>query len=339
MQQYQSLKNGEIEEVLITGINGFVGSHLAEACIKRGWRVFGTYRNNRSDLRNIAHLVDKITLVHCDILDPTNVDETVRSLQPDALFHLAAQSFVPESWAAPRHTFELNTIGTLNILSSVTRFSRETRVQVAGTSEEYGAIDDYTKPITEKTELKPLSPYGVSKVAADLLTRQYVASHKIWAVVTRAFNHTGPRRGAAFAESDWALQIAQVEAGMRPHKIQHGNLSAIRDMTDVRDIVLGYIAAVEHGRPGEVYQLCSGTSRSMESILDRLISLSKVEIKKELDQSRLRPSDVPRLVGDYSKAREELHWEPTIELDTTLFDLLNYWRSSLHAQVPSLSKK
>lgn len=344
MLQPQGLKNenggdDSQKEVLITGINGFAGSHLAQACLARGWRVYGTWRSNRSDLRNITDISDKITLLHCDILDPSSVTSIVQSIQPDFIFHLAAQSFVPESWAAPRHTLEVNLLGTLNILEAVVNGSPDTRVQVAGTSEEYGVIPNDGKPITEETPLLPLSPYGVSKVAADLLTRQYVASHKLWAVVTRAFNHSGERRGAAFAESDWALQVAQIEAGLKKPEIAHGNLSAVRDISDVRDIVLGYIAAVEHGRSGEVYQFCSGQGKTMEQVLRMITDNSEMTIKLVADPSRMRPSDIPRLVGSYTKANEELNWAPTIKLDKTLLDLLNYWRSSLHATSPEPVRK
>jgi len=176
-----------------------------------------------------------------------------------------------------------------------------------------------------------MSPYGVSKVAGDLFVRQYVHSYHIRAMVTRSFNHEGPRRGDVFAPSDWCKQVAEAEAGMREPSISHGNLEAIRDYADVRDIVLGYIAVVEKGKAGEVYQLCSGSegSYTMRDVLQRIIKLSSITITAKQDSKRFRPSDVPRLIGNYDKARVELGWSPVIKLDKTLLDTLSYWRNEV----------
>lgn len=315
---------------LITGINGFVGSHLAEACIKRGWEVHGTIRGHRSKLDHIEHLPE-LRLHQCDICDLSSISAVVRAVKPDYIFHLAAQSFVPDSWSAPHQTFDTNAAGTLNLLEAIRHECPAASLQFAGTSEEYGMVRPDEVPITEDSPLRPMSPYGVSKVAGDLFVRQYVHSYHLRAMVTRSFNHEGPRRGDVFAPSDWCKQVAEAEAGMREPIIYHGNLEAIRDYADVRDIVLGYIAVMEKGKAGEVYQLCFGEegSYTMAEVLRRIIKLSDIFIGAKPDSKRFRPSDVPRLVGNYDKAKLELGWSPVIKLDRTLRDTLSYWRNEV----------
>lgn len=310
-------------------MSGFVGSHLAEACLARGWRVHGTIRSSRSPLDNLAGFVERLTLHRCDITDLTSVEDTVRLVRPDLLFHLAGQSFVPDSWTAPQQTIDANVKGTLNVLDAVRRHSAATTVQVASSSEVYGLVHKTELPITEDNPLRPLSPYGVSKAAADLLAQQYAASYGLRVVITRAFSHEGPRRGADFAPSDWCLQVARAEAGLQPPVVRHGNLEAVRDVLDVRDVVEGYLAAVARGKAGRVYQFASGEGRTMAEILDIITGQAQVTITPQMDTARLRPSDVPRLVGSYARANEELGWTPNRALATTLGDCLNYWRGRI----------
>lgn len=331
----------DMKRALITGINGFAGSHLADLLLQLGWKVHGTVRSFRSDLNNLddarALHPNKMVLHACDILDQKAVDEAISAAKPTHIFHLAAQSYVPASWQAPGATLDVNVKGTLHLLEAMRRLAPNAKMQVAGTSEEYGVVTPSECPITEDQPLRPMSPYGVSKVAADVLTRQYVASYGLRCVVTRAFNHSGARRGKVFAESDWARQIAQAEAnGDARVVVRHGNLSAIRDMTDVRDIVRGYIAACDRGTSGMVYNLCSGRSQSptMRDILQRLANRSVIGVVLEKDEARMRPSDVPRLIGDNARAKRDLKWSPQIPLASALESLLLYWRSVLHATGP-----
>ena len=328
-----------MRRVLVTGANGFVGSHLVEYLLARGDEVHAMLRSFRSDPANLAHLdASKFAIHMADLTDESAVAGLVKSIQPTHIFHLAAQSYVPVSWEAPHATFTANLNGTLNLLEAVRRHAPKARVQVAGSSEEYGRVAADECPITEDQPLRPLSPYGVSKVAADALARQYAASYGLHVVVTRAFNHTGPRRGLVFAESEWALQIALIEMGNHDRVIMHGNLDAIRDYTDVRDVVRGYALALEHGRPGEVYNLCSGPAQAprMGEVLEALITAAAVPIATKQDPRRMRPSDVQILVGSATKARRELEWTPTILFAKTLSDLLQYWRSAvLHATGPT----
>lgn len=313
-------------KVLITGITGFVGSHLAEFCVARGdVEIFGTYRW-RSPRDNIAHIKD-IVLVECDILDATSCRETLAKVQPDWIFHLAAQSFVPTSWAAPSSTIETNVIGQLNLFEALRSLGRvDTRFHVCGSSEEYGYVAPDETPITEDNPLRPLSPYGVSKVAQDLLGFQYHRSYGLHTVRTRAFNHGGPRRGQVLLPSDFAKQIAEIEKGLREPVVRVGNLEALRDFTDVRDIVRAYWLALEKGEPGQVYNIGTGNRPSIQEILDLLLGMSDAKVEVRQVPEKMRPSDVQILHADPSRFRAATGWEPKIPLEQMLSDTLDYWR-------------
>lgn len=320
--------------VLVTGITGFAGSHLAEYALGQpGVEVFGTYRN-RSRLENVVALAPRVKLVECDLRDPFAVATTVRTLLPDRVFHLAAQSFVPTSWTAPEETIVNNVVSQLNLHEAIRRHCPEARMQVACSSEEYGLVHREEVPIDEDNPLRPLSPYGVSKVAQDLLGYQYHASYGLFIVRTRAFNHTGPRRGEVFATSSFAKQVAEAEAGVGPTVVRCGNLDARRDFTDVRDMVRAYWLALEAGEPGAVYVVASGTSRPMGEVLDLLAGLSTVPITVAIDPARLRPSDVPILEGDSSRFRARTGWAPEIPFERTMADLLDYWRDRVRVGTP-----
>jgi len=311
---------------LITGITGFAGSHLAEYLLATGdFEVYGTYRW-RSRMENIQHLTE-VKLVECDIVDQSAVRRTLLQVKPRVIFHLAAESFVPTSWVAPLKTFQTNVLGQVNILQAIVELGLDTRLQIAGSSEEYGKVYPDEVPIKEENPLRPLSPYGVSKVAQDLLGYQYHQSYGLFIVRTRAFNHTGPRRGHVFAESSFAKQIAEIEAGLAEPVISVGNLEARRDLTDVRDTVRGYVMAVLHGEPGEVYNICSGNSFKISEVLHMLLAQSKrKDIRIWQDPSRIRQSDVMVLCGDCIKFRKATGWKPEISIERSLLDLLNYWR-------------
>jgi len=310
--------------VLITGITGFAGSHLAELCLSKDFEVYGTARH-RSRTENIDHMLRDVRLESADVRDGYSIQRVISRVKPHYLFHLAAQSFVPESWEAPSETLSTNIIGCTNILEAIRCTGVDCKVQIAGSSEEYGLVYKRELPIKETNPLRPLSPYGISKVAEDFLGWQYWKSFGIKVVVTRAFNHTGPRRGQVFATSSFAKQVAEIEKGREPI-IYVGNLDAIRDFTDVRDIVRGYLLALESCKGGERWNISSMVGIKIETILNILLGLSRMEIQVKQDSNRLRPSDLPMLVGDSSKFRQATGWDPTIPLEQTLEDLLNYWR-------------
>jgi GDP-4-dehydro-6-deoxy-D-mannose reductase len=312
---------------LITGITGFAGSHLAEFLLKLGnGEVHGTIRW-RSRTENIEHLRDRIQLHDCDLRDSYSVQQLISRVKPDRIYHLAAQSFVPMSWAAPSETFITNVIGQLNIFEAVRTTGCDCRIQIAGSSEEYGLVLPDETPIKETNPLRPLSPYAVSKVAQDLMGYQYHQSYKMFIIRTRGFNHTGPRRGPVFVTSNFARQIAEIEKGKRPPVLEVGNLNAVRDFTDVRDTVRAYYLILEKGVPGEVYNVATGRGYRISEVLDILKRFSRTRFEVRTDPKRLRPSDVELLIGDATKLKEATGWQPEIPLEKTLEDLLNYWRS------------
>ncbi len=313
-------------KVLITGITGFVGSHLADFLLKKGdIEIYGIERW-RSRTENIEHIKDKITLLGCDIRDATSVKNLIEKIKPDKIFHLAAQSFVPTSWHAPQETLTTNIIGELNVFEAVRELEINPLIQIACSSEEYGLIKEDELPVKETNPLRPLSPYAVSKVGQDLLGYQYYKSYGLNIIRTRGFNHSGPRRGEVFVCSDFAKQIAKIEKKKQKPVIHVGNLEAIRDFTDVRDMVKAYWLATEKGKPGEVYNICSGRGWKIKEVLDILLSLTKEKIEIKQTPKRMRPSDVPVLVGDSAKFREATGWKPEIPFEKTMKDLLDYWR-------------
>ncbi len=316
-------------KVLITGVTGFAGSHLADHLLAEGgYEVYGLKRW-RSRLENVRHLEDRITLVDGDITDARNMREVIGDIAPDMIFHLAAQSFVPTSWQSPDATMTTNIRGQLNIFEAVRASGRPCRIQIAGSSEEYGLVLDDEMPVVEENPLRPLSPYAVSKVAQDMMGFQYFRSYGLDVVRTRGFNHTGPRRGEVFVVSDFARQVARIEAGIQKPVIRTGNLDARRDFTDVRDMVRGYRLALEKGAAGEVYNICSGRDIRIGRMLEDLVALSDAEIAVEQDPSRMRPSDVPVLLGSAARFQAATGWKPEIPFDRTLADTLEYWRERI----------
>jgi GDP-4-dehydro-6-deoxy-D-mannose reductase len=319
--------------VLITGITGFVGSHLAEYALEQGVEVIGSVRP-RSRYEHIDAFRARLQLVECDLRDATSVRTLVGHTRPDWIFHLAAQSFVQASFNAPAETFATNILAQVNLLEAVRAEHLGPRVLVAGSSEEYGLVREEETPVTETQPLRPLSPYAVSKVAQDTMGYQYWRSYGIPIVRTRAFNHSGPRRGEIFATSNFARQVVEIEAGRRPPVVDVGNLEPRRDFCDVRDIVRGYWGLLQRGEAGEVYNLCSGQTWSMREVLDFLIKASSVPtVTVQARADRMRPSDVPLLIGDASKIEQATGWRTEIRFEQTLRDLLDYWRQRVRAAV------
>lgn len=318
--------------VLITGITGFAGSHLAEYLLgdHPEVEIFGTYRW-RSRMENLAEVEDRVEMLEMELRDYNSVYSTLRQVQPDAIFHLAAQSFVPSSWRAPSETLATNVIGQTNLFEAIRSLKLDPVVQIACSSEEYGLVHPTETPIRETNPLRPLSPYAVSKVAQDMMGYQYHQSYGLRAIRTRGFNHTGPRRGEVFVTSNFAKQLAAIEAGLSEPILRVGNLDAVRDFTDVRDMVRAYWLAVREAEPGEVYNIARGEGITIRNLLSRLIDLSGVDVRVETDPERLRPSDVEILIGDSTRFRETTGWEATIPFDRTLRDLLDYWRAKLGA--------
>lgn len=316
--------------ILITGITGFAGSHLADYVLAQhpDVEVFGIVRW-RSRMENIQHILDRIHLLEADLKDMVSLKKCLADSKPDRIFHLAAQSFVPTSWACPSETFAINAMGEINLFEAVLSLNMNPRIHIAGSSEEYGMVSPEEVPMTEGNPLRPLSPYAVSKVAQDLLAYQYFMSYGLDTVRTRGFNHTGPRRGEVFICSNFARQISEIEKGQKSPVIHVGNLEAKRDFTDVRDMVKAYWLALEKGESGDVYNIGSGKALTMQSILDMLLDQTGIPVKIEVDPKRLRPSDVPILLADSTKFRRISGWKPVVSFEQTLKDLLQYWREKI----------
>jgi GDP-4-dehydro-6-deoxy-D-mannose reductase len=335
------------------------GSHLAEYVLNLpDVQVFGTYRwrsrmDNLAELasagrinriagggnvRSAGELADRVdreansnslNLILGDLTDPSSMRRLIAGVRPDRVFHLAAQSFVPASWDAPAETMNLNVIGQVHLFEAIREAGISPLVHVAGSSEEYGLVLPDEVPMSESNPLRPLSPYAVSKVAQEMMAWQYCRSYGLRTVVTRGFNHTGPRRGENFVTSSFALQIAQIERGLRPPVIDVGDVESKRDWTDVRDMVRAYWLSLERGVPGEVYNVGSGTSLSVREMLDVLLRHTDRKIEVRVDPSRLRPSDVKILWANASKFENQTGWRPEIPFETTMLDLLDYWRRRL----------
>ena len=323
---------GRINKVLITGITGFVGSHLADYILEKHPKVkiLGLARW-RSPTDNIDHVLDKITIKHGDLVDLPSLKITLSKEKPDVIFHLAAQSYVPYSYEAPIATLETNILGTCNLFEAVKELKLEVDydpiIHLCSSSEVYGQVKEDEIPITEDNPFHPSSPYAVSKVGEDMLAYQYFLSWGLKTIRTRMFTHTGPRRGSVFVVSTFAKQIAAIEAGLQPPVVKVGNLESVRTFTDVRDAVKAYWLLVTKCPPGEVYNIGGVETMKVGEMLEKLLKMSTVKnIKVKVDPERLRPSDVTLQIPSTEKFHKQTGWKPEIKFEKTLKDTLNYWR-------------
>jgi GDP-4-dehydro-6-deoxy-D-mannose reductase len=311
---------------LITGITGFAGGHLAQILLDRGDKVFGVARDQGAGL---AHLSQAIIPVIADLQDPAVISRLLHDLQPDAIYHLAGQAFVPTSWSDPWATLENNIHPQLNILQAMVEQKSKARLLIVASNQVYGHISRNQLPVNEETPLCPDNPYGVSKVTQDILGLQYHLSHGLDVLRARAFNHIGPRQSPVFVAASFAKQIAEIEAGQKEPIIHVGNLDAERDFTDVIDVMRAYALLVDHGEPGEAYNVGTGRAYSIQYLLDVLLSYSQAKIKIEQDPARIRPSDISIIYADNSKLRAATGWEPTYEFAESLRRVLDYWREEV----------
>ncbi|MBC8163044.1 MAG: GDP-mannose 4,6-dehydratase [Roseiflexaceae bacterium] len=311
---------------IITGINGFVGGHLADHLLSdSSWSVWGIARQSTLAL---AHLRERVSLVIADLEHPSELDDVLRHAQPDVIFHLAAQSNVPRSFADPQQTLQTNINGQINLFQSVLRLKQNPLIVIAGSQEIYGQVRPEDLPIDEATPLRPVNPYAVSKATQDLLAFQFHISHHLRTIRLRPFNHIGPRQSDAFVAAAFAAQVAKIERGEQEPVMRVGNLAAERDFTDVRDMVRAYVLAATHGQVGTAYNIGSERTVSIRWILDTLLGLSACEIQVETDPARMRPADVPRVVSNCSLFRDHTGWRPQIPLEQTLRDILDDWRAT-----------
>jgi GDP-4-dehydro-6-deoxy-D-mannose reductase len=315
---------------LITGAGGFVGGHLSAYLLAHtDWELMGTVYPHPVEAQPQE---PRLQLQHADLRDPQVVQALVAEVQPDYVLHLAAQSFVPTSFADPWDTLENNIRAQLNLLEAVRQSGREVRLLVIGSNEEYGAPQPDELPQTEESPLRPHNPYAVSKIAQDFLGFQYHLAYGLPVVRVRPFNHTGPGQSPRFVIPAFASQIARIETGLQEPVVKVGNLEAARDFTDVRDIVRAYHLAVTRGRAGEVYNLASGQPRSVRRLLETLLSYAEVQIRVERDPARYRPVDVPVVYGSADRFHRLTGWKTEIPFEQTLRDVLGYWREQVGKQ-------
>lgn len=312
--------------VFITGITGPVGSFLADHLLTIPDLEIHVFKRWRSDPRPIEHLIGRVTVHEGDLEDAFAVDTAVRAAAPERIFHLGAQSYPSASWQAPVHTMRANVEGTLNMLEAVRRHVPQARVHIAGTSAEYGFVRPDEVPIGEDHPLRPASPYGVSKVAAELSGLQYHDNFGLHVLVTRSFNHVGPRQGDRCSIQTFCRQMAMIEAGRQEPALLVGNLEARRDFTHTRDVARALWLLLDRGAPGQVYNLCSNRATRIGDIVQMVVERGRVPVEVRVDPSRLRPSDEPILQGDNGKLRAATGWEPMIGMEEIVEELLEYWR-------------
>ncbi len=322
--------------ILITGAGGFVGHHLLTHLGNNlqhstAHVLHGTILNEGERRPDLVALCSNLHVL--DLRDPVAVRDLLAGIAPDHIYHLAGQPYVPRSFEDPWDTLDNNIHGTLNLLQAIRELKLATRILVVGSAEVYGSVKPEYLPLKESTPFAPSSPYSVSKIGQDMLALQYHLAHNIFTIRVRPFNHIGPGQNQRFSISDWAFQIAEAEAGQREGVVYVGNVTASRDFTDVRDVVRAYSGLLEKGKPGEVYNVCSGTHHTMKSLLDRLIALSHVPIEVREAPERLRPVELPILVGDYSRLHECTGWQPQISIEQSLRDVLDEWRQAVAARL------
>jgi GDP-4-dehydro-6-deoxy-D-mannose reductase len=316
----------------ITGIGGFAGTHLAARLLEDGHEVRGLVRERHVYPGLVALAArhprfDLDGLACGDVADADRMREVIADARPDGVFHLAGIAFVPRAEADPARALIVNALGSRHVMAAVQREAPASRVVVVGSADVYGAAADTGQPIQEDCALRPVSIYGLSKAAADMAAFQQWWESDLAVIRARAFNHTGPGQSADFVCSDFARQVARIERAAAPPVLRVGNLQSARDFSDVRDIVRGYAVLMERGAPGEAYNLCTGETVTIATIVDGLRAEIGVRFEIVEESARVRRREIPRVVGSPARARA-LGWAPTIPLRQTLRDLLDYWRAA-----------
>ncbi len=304
---------------LITGVAGFVGRYLALACLHAGDDVHGIGRGHIHDDLNIDYH-------QADLRDRDRMDDVLRTVRPDVVYHLAAQSNVAEAWRDPAATLSNNLVTQANLFQSCIEAGLAPIIVSVGSSDCYGRIDPACIPINEDTPFRPTNPYGVSKASQDLLSFQYFASHRLPIIRMRPFNHIGPGQSDRFAVAAFVRQIVDIEHGTRDPILHVGDLSPVRDFTDVRDVVTAYRVAALRGVAGEAYNIGSGHGTPIRTVVDELLSMTTTPIRLHVSEDRLRPVEVPVMICDASKFCRTTGWQPRVALRQSLVDILDAQR-------------
>ncbi len=305
-----------MKKIVITGIGGFVGEYLAAYFVVQGFSVFGFDRHGAT--------IPNVQAATLNLLDKSAVDSYIKEIQPEYLIHLAAQSSVKKSWDNPEETTKINVEGTKYLLSAITAHSPKCITLIVSSAEIYGTPKEI--PLTEKSPINPNSPYGKSRQEQEKLCEEYRQKNNLKIIISRSFPHTGPKQTDQFVCSNFAKQIARIEAEKQEPILSVGNLEARRDFTDVRDIVRAYHLLITNPNANGVYNICSGKSIPIAEILKTLLSYSKKKITIIQDPAKMRPSDIPDLLGSNSKFVQLTGWKPEIPFDQTLKEMLNWWR-------------
>jgi GDP-4-dehydro-6-deoxy-D-mannose reductase len=312
-------------KVLVTGANGFAGRHLLAELERRGLAAVATGYESAGGAPAAA-AGPRGALRPLDLRDQEQVRRFIAEVEPDAVVHLAAQSSAGASFAAPRETFEVNVLGTWSLLAALRDEAPAARLVAITSADLYGpSAPDL--PHRETAPMNPRSPYGASKAAQDLLVELAAAAYHLKAVRVRPFTHTGPGQRMRFALPAFAAQIAAIERGEHRPVLAVGNLDVVRDYSDVRDVVRAYADLLTRGTPGEAYNVCSGRGLPLRHLVETMVAAARVPIRVEVDPARLRPADLPHLVGDSAKLAQATGWRPSIEIERTLADLLDEARS------------
>lgn len=309
------------KKALIVGAAGFVGSYLArELFDNHNMEVYAT------KLSHEALDITDINIRNLDILKKDEIVNLLYEIRPDYIIHLAAQSSVSVAWKNPGLTVDINVKGSINLMDAVRELFYKPIVLLVGSGEEYGHINEGEIPIKEGNHLRPGNIYAATKVCQNMIASIYAQAYDMRLMMTRSFNHIGPGQSSIFVVSDFCRQAAEIESGKRVPVMSVGNLAARRDFTDVRDVVRAYALLVQKGKPGETYNVGSGRAYAIREILDMIISMSKVDIKVEIDLNKIRPVDVPIIEADISKLNQITGWTPIIKLEQTICETLDYWR-------------
>lgn len=321
------------KKALITGATGFVGRYLIDKLYSEDYEIYGT------TLSGDLYDDPRVTMFYLDLTDYVSTSKLINQIKPDEVYHLASQSSVKLSWEKPQLTTEVNIIGTINLLESVKEYIPETRVLLIGSSEEYGQTFKHSKQPNEDEKCMPENIYAITKHTQNMIGKMYVKAYNLNVIMTRSFNHVGPKQSPQFVISDFCKQVAEIELLGNKPVIYVGNLESSRDFLDVRDVVNAYFELLKSGTVGEIYNVGSGHSVRISDLLERIISNSSVNISVETDPQKFRPIEIEETIADITKLQNDTKWHQLYDLDDTILITLNYWRDRVKEKQSKLNKR